>query len=569
MLTNHCENADGLLGTIAAEPTLAMSANDTKRVRSESPEFTIPPPDGIAGLKKHWKDDLLSGFLVFLIALPLSLGIAMASGFPAISGVITAVVGGMLATFFGSAPLTIKGPAAGLIVIALGAVQEFGGGAVGYRRALAAIVVAGVLQVGFALLRAGVLGDTFPSSVIHGMMAAVGVIIISKQGHTLLGAVPTPGEPLHLLAQLPHSVLHLEPELAAIGIVSLLILILWPKIKIPALQRIPAPVLVVIVGIVMAKLFDLQHPHHYMIGGHDYQVGPRSLVPLDRSLLASITLPDWSVVTSGASLKYIAMFALVGSIESMLSAKAVDTLDPWHRRSSLDKDLLATGVGNVIAGMLGGLPMISEIVRSSSNVASGARTRWSNFFHGALLLAFVSVVPWLLKSIPLASLAAMLVFTGGRLASPKEFAKTWKIGKEQLLIFVVTMLVTLATDLLIGVAVGVVTKLVVHLLGGMPLKGIFRPKIEESCEGEAVVLRVGHAAVFSNYLTIKNKLDTLSNEKRVIVDLSDARIVDHTVLEALHALANAWERDGRSLDVRGLEQHKRSSVHPMAVARRA
>jgi MFS superfamily sulfate permease-like transporter len=275
------------------------------------------------------------------------------------------------------------------------------------------------------------------------------------------------------------------------------------------------------------------------------------------------------MVTSAVSLKYIVMFALVGSIESLLSAKAVDTIDPWHRRSNLDRDLFATGLGNVIAGLLGGLPMISEIVRSSANVASGARTRWSNFFHGGFLLVFVSAVPWLLRSIPLASLAAMLVYTGVRLASPKEFAKTWKIGKEQLLIFVVTMVVTLATDLLIGVAVGIVTKLVVHLLGGMPITSVFRPKIDETREGEAVVLRVGHAAVFSNFLTIKKKLDTLSNEKRVIVDLAQTRIVDHTVLEALHALSDAWEREGRVLQIRGLEQHERSSAHPTAVARRA
>lgn len=546
-----------------------MSSLDAKRVHAESAAFDLPPPDGLEGLKKHWKQDVLSGFLVFLIALPLSLGIAMASGFPAIAGVITAVVGGLMATFFGSAPLTIKGPAAGLIVIALGAVAELGGGVVGYRRALAAIVVAGFLQIGFALLRAGVLGDTFPSSVIHGMMAAIGVIIISKQGHTLLGATPTPGEPLHLLAQLPKSVLHMEPELAAIGFASLAILIVWPKIKSPQLQRVPAPLVVVIVGIILARVFDLQHPHHYMLGGHDYQVGPRSLVPLDRSLVASVTFPDWSMITSAASLKYIAMFALVGSIESMLSAKAIDTLDPWHRRSSLDRDLLATGVGNVIAGMLGGLPMISEIVRSSSNVASGARTRWSNFFHGLFLLAFVSVVPWLLRSIPLAALAAMLVFTGVRLASPKEFIKTLKVGKEQLAIFVITMVVTLATDLLIGVAVGVLTKIVVHVANGMPLRGMFSPSIAVSTEEQATVLRVGHAAVFSNYLTIKKQLDTLDHERRVIVDLHDARVVDHTVLEALHSLSEQWERDGRSLIIRGLEEHKRASTHPMAVARRA
>jgi MFS superfamily sulfate permease-like transporter len=528
----------------------------------------MPPADGLEGLKRHWRTDVVSGFLVFLIALPLSLGIAMASGFPAIAGVTTAVVGGLVATFVGSAPLTIKGPAAGLIVIALSAVQELGGGLVGYRRALAAVVVAGCLQLAFATMRAGVLGDLFPSAVIHGMMAAIGVIIISKQAHTLLGVTPTPGEPLHLLAQLPRSIRDLEPELATIGVASLLILIGWPYIKRPLFQRIPAPVVVVAVGIVLAKVFDLQHPHHYMLAGHDHVVGPRALVPLDRSLFAAITLPDWSVVASATSLKFIVMFALVGSIESMLSAKAVDLVDPWHRRASLDRDLRATAIGNIVAGMLGGLPMISEIVRSSSNVAAGARTRWSNWFHAVFLLLFVSVVPWLLRSIPLASLAAMLVFTGVRLTSPKEFVKTWRVGREQLVVFVITMLVTLATDLLIGVAVGIVAKLVAHLIGGMPLRSVFSPTITIVKTPEAVVLRVGRSAVFSNYLAIKRAIDKLSNEPSVIVDLAEARLVDHTVLEALQHLSEEWERDGRSLIVRGLEAHARSSAHPMAVARR-
>jgi MFS superfamily sulfate permease-like transporter len=371
-----------------------------------------------------------------------------------------------------------------------------------------------------------------------------------------------------LLAQLPKSLLSLNPEVAAIGAVSLLILWGMPRLPWAITRRVPAPVVVVAVGIILARVFDLRHAHHSMIAGHDDSVGPRNLVPLDTSLLASVTVPDWSRVASAVSLKYIAMFALVGSIESMLSAKAIDTLDPWHRRASLDKDLMATGVGNVIAGMLGGLPMISEIVRSSSNVAAGARTRWSNFAHGVLLLVFVSAAPWLLRSIPLSALAAMLVFTGVRLASPKAFATTWRIGREQLVIFVVTMVVTLATDLLIGVGLGLVTKVVVHLVGGMPVRGMFKPTIVVVDELDAKVLRVGHSAVFSNYLSIKRVLDELSNERAVIVDLSEARVVDHTVLEGLHGLAEEWARDGKKLSVRGLDAHTRSSEHPFAMARR-
>ncbi len=539
-------------------------------VREASPAFMFPPPEGLEGLRKHWRDDLLAGFLVFLIALPLCLGIAMASGFPAIGGIFTAIIGGLIATFFGSATLTIKGPAAGLIVIVLGAVHELGDGVVGYRRALAAIVIGGIIQIGFSRLKAGALGDLFPGSVIHGMMAAIGVIIFSKQTHTMMGVVPTPGEPLHLLLQIPHSIAHMNPEVTVIGVVSLLILVILPRLPFAWTKKVPAPMVVVIVGIALARLFDLEHSHHYHVFFHDFQVGPRMLVQLPAAITSAVTFPDWSHVFTAISLKYIVMFALVGSIESMLSAKAVDTLDPYHRNSSLDRDLFATGFGNVLAGMIGGLPMISEIVRSSANVTSGAKTRWANFFHGAFMLAFVALVPGLLRKIPLSALAAMLVFTGVRLASPKAFASTWQVGKEQLVIFLTTMFVTLGTDLLVGVGAGIVVKILIHLYAGMPLKGIFRPQIDEVREEQHLVLVVKHAAVFSNFLTIKRRLDLAhGTERAVVIDLSGTRIVDHTVLEALDRLSDAWSREGKRLTIRGLESHKRGSIHPHARATRS
>jgi MFS superfamily sulfate permease-like transporter len=533
--------------------------------------LTSVPEDGLAGLQAHWRTDLLSGFLVFLIALPLCLGIAMASGFPAIAGVITAIVGGLLPTFFGSAPLTIKGPAAGLIVIALGAVQELGGGdmVLGYRRALATIVIAGAIQIAFSAVKAGALGDFFPSSVVHGMLAAIGVIICSKQLHTLVGVTPDPGEPLHLLAQIPSSVLGLNPEIFVIGALSLAILVGMPRLPGKWIKRIPPPLVVVVVAIGLGAFFDLGHEHHYQLQAHDYVVGPRFLITLPSRLLSAVTLPDFAAVGSATSIRYIAMFALVGSIESLLSAKAVDMLDPFKRRSNLDRDLLATGVGNVVAGMLGGLPMISEIVRSSANVANGARTRWANFFHGLFLLLFVAAAPWLLSKIPLAALAAMLVYTGVRLASPKEFVRTWRIGREQMIIFGTTLLVTLATDLLVGVFTGILVKTALHWRNGMPLRNVFRPQVEVVEEGTTTRLRIGHAAVFSNYLTIKRHLDEVPKDRRVVIDLEQTSLVDHTVMEKLHQLMDDWNLEGRNLDVTGLERHASVSEHPLAARRKS
>ncbi len=515
--------------------------------------------------------DLVAGFLVFLIALPLCLGIAMASGFPPVAGVLTAIVGGLLATFLGSAPLTIKGPAAGLIVIVLGAVQELGEGdpAKGYRRALAVGFVAAVLQIGFALVRAGRFGDAFPSSVVHGMLAAIGIIIISKQGHTVLGVGPEAKSPLGLLAELPHSLVSSNPEIALIGLGSLVILFAFPLLKHPWVRRIPSPLVVLLFAVPLGLYFDLEHDHTYSFRAHIYQIGPTYLVQLPGRLLDALAFPDFSVVTSGTSIKYVIMFALVGSIESLLSAKAVDALDPWKRQSNLDKDLLATGVANLVSACIGGLPMISEIVRSSANINSGARSRYANFFHGAFLLAFVALLPGLLHEIPLAALGAMLVYTGTRLASPREFRKTLEIGAEQLLIFCVTILGTLLEDLLVGVALGVLTKLVIHLVNGAPFGSLLRPRVQRQDHDDEIVIRVHGAAVFTNYLGIRQQLDEARALARPVrLDLSETTLVDHTVLERLHHLATDWREANLSLRIVGLEQHRGLSSHHLSARKK-
>lgn len=514
-----------------------------------------------------WKSDLVSGFLVFLIALPLSLGIAMASGFPPIAGVTTAIVGGLVVSWVGSARLTIKGPAAGLIVIALGAVHDLGGGdaVLGYRRALAVGAIAAVLQIVLALFRAGSLGDMFPSSVVHGMLAAIGVIIVSKQIHTVMGVTPQPGGPLELLATVPDSLTHLNPEIFVIGVLSLIILLGLPHVPWKPLRKLPAPMVVLALAIPLAIVFGLSREHTYQIGGAVYELGPRFLVQLPGDLRDAFAFPDFSVIGSGASIKYVVMFALVGSVESLLSVKAVDSLDPAHHESDLNKDLLATGVGNLICAFIGGLPMISEIVRSSANISAGARSERSNFFHGAFLLVFVAALPMVLQQIPLAALAAMLVYTGLRLGSPTEFRRTYRIGGEQLLIFVVTFLITLATDLLIGVGAGIAAKVFIHLKNGAPLRSLFVSAIEEERDGDTMILHVGGSAVFTNYLALRSALDRARDgDMSVIVDFRDAALVDHTVMEKLDHLIH----EGRPIAIEGLEGRRRMSAHPLAAHRK-
>ncbi len=532
---------------------------------------TKTPQRGLAGLKENFKSDLISGFLVFLIALPLCLGISMASGFPPVAGIFTAIIGGMVVSFFGGSNLTIKGPAAGLIVIALGAVEDLGKGdaMLGYKLALAVIVIAGILQIIFALLRSGVLSDFFPSAAVHGMLAAIGIIIAAKQIHTLVGVKPEGKGTLSLLAEIPHSISLMNPEIAIIGFLSLLILFTLPFIKNKYVKMIPAPMIVILISIPLGRFFDLEHEHTYLfLDHHQYVIGPKFLVTLPNNLFSAISFPDFSQIFSSVSIKYIIMFALVGSLESLLSSKAIDTLDPYKRKSNMNRDLLGVGVGNTLAGFIGGLPMISEIVRSSANINNGGKTWWSNFFHGMFLLIFVAFFPFLIHQIPLAALAAMLIFTGYRLASPKEFYKTYKIGVEQLIIFLVTIIVTLCTDLLVGIASGIITKFIMHFINGLPVKYMFKPMFTVTTLGDEYTVDVFHSAVFSNYIKLKKSLDSLPRGKKIIIDFSNANLVDHTVMENLHHYQHDYENSGGQFILIGFENHTSLSEHKLSARKK-
>jgi MFS superfamily sulfate permease-like transporter len=530
------------------------------------------PASGLAGLKGNLKNDALAGFLVFLIALPLCLAISKASGFPPVAGIITAVIGGLLVTFLGGSELTIKGPAAGLIVIAVGAVEELGKGdpMAGYKLALAVVVVAGMVQVLFGVLRSGVLSDFFPSAAIHGMMAAIGISIVLKQLFIVMGVKPESKEALDLVLEIPQAFTRMNPEIFIIGLVSLLILFLFPLVKNKTFKKIPAPLVVIMVAIPLGRYFDLSHEHTYLfLDNHNYTIGPKFLVALPDNLLNAIVFPDFSQITSLTSIKYVVMFALVGSLESLLSTKAVDMLDPYKRKSNMNRDLIGIGIGNTLAGLIGGLPMISEIVRSSANVNNGAQTRWANFFHGLFLLVFVAFAAALITQIPVAALAAMLIYTGFRLASPKEFAHTYHKGAEQLLIFLITIVVTLATDLLLGIAAGIVAKLIIHLFNGLPLRSIFKPLVEVRVHDneEFYQVYVTDAAVFSNYLSFKKYLDAIPRQKHIVINFSEARLVDHTVMEHLHHYENDYVAQGGKFEIVGLHQHKPVSLHPLAARR--
>ncbi len=541
----------------------------------ESPSASPSP----AGRGSAWRPDLLAGFLVFLIALPLCLAISLASGYPAMAAIFTAVIGGVVGTLISDSALTIKGPAAGLIVIALGAVTELGQifnvdplGA--YRLALAVGVAAGVMQILFALFRTGVLGEFFPTAAVHGMLAAIGVIIIAKQVPIALG-LPNKGEPLELLAHIPRDFVHQNPEIALIGLISLVILFGLPwlksRLKIGWLQLAPAPMVVLLVAIPLGIYFDLEHEHTYSlpITHATYKIGPKFLVEVPQNILAAVAFPDFRALKTTAGWKWALMFALIGTLESMLSAKAVDLIDPQRRKTNLDRDNLAIGVGNTLAACLGGLPMISEIVRSRANIDNGAQTKLANLFHGMFLLGFVALLPGLIHRMPLAALAAMLIYTGFRLASPKEFLLVYRVGREQFAIFLTTLVAVLATDLLIGIAIGIGLKFAIHLFHGVPLRSLFRPNLEiDARDDDSYVIVVHDAAVFSNWIVFRRRLLALGDAHLIELDLSHARYVDHTVMEKLHVMEGEFRQAGRTLRTTGLEEHRALSAHPLAARKK-
>ncbi len=527
----------------------------------------ILPKDGFEGFKENFTSDALSGFLVFLLALPLSLGIAKASEFTPIYGLITAMIGGILVSFIAGSPLTIKGPAAGLIVIVAGSVTELGHGntELGWHLALGAVVVAGVIQVLFGLLKLGKFSEIFPLSALHGMLAAIGILIMSKQIHILAGVSPlTPDgksmvEPLELLVLLKTTIPNFfaHKDVAIIGLTSLAIVFGWPMLKVNFLKKIPAPLVVLLVSIPMAMAFGLKNTD-----------GFKPLLTFDKGFfdILGVNVSFDGFHQMGAFIKYVVMFALVGSLEALLTVKAIDMMDPFKRKSNYNKDLIAVGIGNIIAGVFGGLPMISEVARSSANVNNGGRTRWANFFHGLFILIFLIFAVSFSNLIPMSALAAMLIGVGWKLSHPKEFGHMFKIGPDQLVVFLVTIFVTLATDLLVGIAAGIILKIILHLFRGVSLKSFIKSEFTK----ENNVIHVHGSVVFSNFLKLQSEIQNSGLTNQIHVDVSQCNFIDHSSIEALHHMEDDFKSQGGLLDIIGLNhfENLHGSKHKLAARKK-
>lgn len=536
---------------------------ESESKKSWSVSGILNPSATNAVLKNTLQKDLVAAFVVSLIALPLCMGIAVASGFPAVSGIYTALIGGLVITFISGTHVDIKGPASGLCIIILGAVQAFGeNGQNPYPYVLACLFVAGIVQMIFALLRFGALGDSFPASAVLGMMASFGIMIAIKQFSVLIGAHPHGKTALDLMLEIPDSIAHMHVSIAIIGMVSLAIMIAMGFMKGSWTAYVPAPLVVIIIAIPLGLLFHIDTLADPETGSNQY------LVALPDNLFEGIMFPDFTQLISLTSVQYIIMIALAGSLESLLSSKAIEMADTKSRKSRLNKDLFAIGMGNSLLALIGGLPMISDAKRSLINVSYGAQSAWSNFFHAGFLLLIVVVGGPLIRLVPQAALSGILMYIAYKLASPKQLAAAYKIGPEQLVVFITTMLICLFTNLLWGILAGIFLELIIHMYFGVALKSLFGTKADLKQNGEHnYSLHIYDAAVFSNYMGIKKYLQTLPEYSNVTFDFSEAKVVDHTFLEHLYYYEENIRKKGGQIVLAGLDHHKHLSSHPLASRR--
>ena len=517
------------------------------------------------------RNNIFAGFVVSLIALPLALGLAVASGFPMVAGIITAVVGGVLVSVFGGSYVTITGPGYGLVVVLLSAVAVLGDGDMqaGYLYALSAVILSGGLLLLFGFLRFGALSDFFPASAIQGMLSAIGVTLLLKQFYVMLGDMKTKGTVLELFLNLPELFKSLgaaptsQLYAVSIGLVSLWIMFFYSKITNRVFRLIPAPMWVI--------LLSLGFDAYFTLLGAGNPISKKLLISLPNDMLTTIPTPDFSKWKEPVFWGIVLSVTLVSSIESLLSIKAVDKLDPEKRRSNINKDMRALGIATIVSGFLGGMNVGTVISRSSVNVNNQATNRSSNFFHAIFLLLFVVVFQHQLGKIPFTALAAILVYTGFKLAAPVIFVRMYQIGKEQLLVFLTTLISTLLTDLITGILIGLLTTFLVHVLLNKAFwlfsRNLLKPNVLMYKESETQNYYVGviHFCTFLNFYKLKSKLDKIPQVERAVVDFSLCSFVDHTVQESLQSYEELFERKGGALEIIGLDIHETDSSHPFAV----
>ena len=531
----------------------------------------IIPKKGVQGLIENWQSDLIAAVSVSLIALPLSLGIALAAGAPAMAGIISAVVGGVVTTLYRGGHISVNGPAKGVIaVILLGIAILDDGTGQAFNYILAAVVVSGAIQVVLGMLKLGRLADIFHSSVIHGILAAIGIIIFAKQIHVALG---THSDSPSIIRNLIDAVLylpHANPFVVIISVLGLLLLLFHSKISYRLFHILPTPMWVIALSIPFAYLFNFFDQHMISFFGKAYEVGPSLLLEMPSNIMDSIMYPNFAKIDTIEFWTTVLSILMITSIESLAIAKAIDKIDPYKRKTDLNKDLTGIGLSTMVAGFIGGLPIISVIIRSTVNVHNGAKTKWSNMYQGLLLLLFIVVLSPIMKQVPLCAFAILLVYTGFKLASPAVFKQVYSHGIEQLIFFVGTMVLTLYTNLLIGLFGGLILVAISHLLlskVSIPryFKMIFDPGSNLIMKPNGSYdLKIRGIVNFLSILRINKLIAQIPAGANVIVDLSETRLVGTTVLEDLYDFQKSHQNTGGELKIKGLDNHISSTNHKLA-----
>lgn len=531
----------------------------------------ITPKKGFQGLIENWQSDLIAAVSVALIALPLSLGIALAAGAPAMSGILSAIVGGLVTTLYRGGHISVNGPAKGVIaVILLGITIMDDGSGQAFNYVLATIVVSGAIQVLLGLLRLGRLADIFHSSVIHGILAAIGIIIFAKQIHVALN---TYSDSPSIIQNLIDAVLYLpkaNPFVVIISLAGLLLLLLHSKISYRFFHLLPTPMWVIALSIPFVYAFNFFDDHVMTFFGKAYEVGPSLLLDLPDSILDSIMYPNFSKIDTIEFWTTVLSILMITSIESLAIAKAVDKIDPYKRKTDLNKDLTGIGLSTMAAGMIGGLPIIAVIIRSTVNVHNGAKTKWSNMYQGLLLLLFIVALSPIMKQVPLCAFAILLVYTGFKLASPAVFKQVYSHGIEQLIFFVGTMVLTLYTNLLVGLFGGLILALVGHLLlAKVPISRFFKMIFDSGSnlmmkKDGTYELKIRGIANFLGILKINKLVAQIPSGAQATIDLSETRLVGTTVLEDLYDFQKIHQQTGGEIIIQGLDNHNSSTDHKLA-----
>lgn len=514
---------------------------------------------------KYLKNDIPAGIVVFFVALPLCLGIALASGAPLFSGLIAGIVGGIVVGAISGSNIGVSGPAAGLAAIVLTAIGSLGG----FENFLVAVVLAGIMQIVFGLLKAGVIGYYFPSSVIKGMLTGIGIIIILKQIPHFFGYDAEPegadsffessGE--NTFSAIAHIVDNITLGSFVIGLIGLLVILFWDNIlakKSKFFKVVQGPLVAVALGIIF---FLITKGDSSLAITADHLV--RVPVPEGiSSFLGQFTFPNFSVIFDTQVWVVAFTMALVASLETLLCVEATDKLDPEKHVTPTNRELLAQGTGNILSGLIGGLPITQVIVRSSANIQSGGKTKFAAIFHAILLLVSVILIPNLLNMIPLSVLAAILLVVGYKLAKPTLFKKMYALGWKQSVPFFVTIFGIVFTDLLVGISLGLVVGIVVVLLKSYQNSHFLH--IEDKSNGKhKIKMTLAEEVTFFNKGAILKELDSLPRDTYLELDLIKTRYLDNDVIEILEDFSvKAKERniDIKLVSKRGVEENPESFI---------